>query len=63
LAVFKARAADLPLDPEYPADLINYILADCNLWAILHPKDLAQETAIGVADAISTSISILTLVR
>jgi non-ribosomal peptide synthetase-like protein len=56
LAILKAGAAYIPLDPEYPADRIDYILADCSVRVILTTKDLAQEKAVAVADVICVDL-------
>jgi non-ribosomal peptide synthetase-like protein len=52
LGILKAGGAYIPLDPEYPADRIEYILSDCGVRAILTTKDLAQEKAISVAEIV-----------
>jgi non-ribosomal peptide synthetase-like protein len=52
LAILKAGGAYIPLDPEYPADRIDYILTDCGVKTILTTNDLAREKAIAVADVI-----------
>ena len=41
LAVMKAGAAYVPLDPDYPADRIAYILGDCRVHALITTADLA----------------------
>jgi non-ribosomal peptide synthetase-like protein len=56
LAILKAGGAYIPLDPEYPADRIDYILADCGVRVILTTGDLAQEKAIGVTDVICVDL-------
>jgi non-ribosomal peptide synthetase component F len=45
LAVLKAGAAYVPLDPEYPPDRIAYILADCDVQALITTSELAGELA------------------
>jgi non-ribosomal peptide synthetase-like protein len=52
LGILKAGAAYIPLDPEYPADRIEYILADCGVRAILTTADLAREKAISAAEIV-----------
>jgi non-ribosomal peptide synthetase-like protein len=52
LGILKAGGAYIPLDPEYPADRIEYILSDCGVRAILTTADLAQEKAISVAEIV-----------
>ena len=56
LAILKAGAAYIPLDPEYPADRIDYILADCGVRVILTTGNLAQEKAISVADVMCVDL-------
>ncbi|MCO4849461.1 amino acid adenylation domain-containing protein [Bacillus vallismortis] len=41
LAVLKTGAAYLPLDPEFPADRISYMLADANPSCIITTKEIA----------------------
>lgn len=42
LAVHKAGAAYLPLDPDYPADRISYMLEDAKPMCLITVQDLAQ---------------------
>src|SRR5207249_3935725 len=42
LAVLKAGAAYIPLDPEYPPDRVAYILSDCNVKIMLTNGPLAE---------------------
>ncbi|NRN71453.1 Non-ribosomal peptide synthetase, partial [Kibdelosporangium sp. 4NS15] len=44
LAVLKAGAAYLPLDPDYPAERIEFMLADAAPAIVLSDKPLAYET-------------------
>nr|QEO74770.1 phosphopantetheine-binding domain-containing pro [uncultured bacterium] len=44
LAVLKAGAAYLPLDPDYPAERIEFMLADAAPALVLSDKPLAYET-------------------
>ena len=46
LGVLKARAAYLPLDPDYPADRIDYTLRDSGAAAVLRDADLAGVLSI-----------------
>ena len=41
LAVLKAGAAYVPLDPEYPAERINFILQDCEVHSLITSHRLA----------------------
>jgi amino acid adenylation domain-containing protein len=43
MAVMKAGGAYLPIDPEYPEDRINYILADSSARVLLTTRSLAAE--------------------
>jgi non-ribosomal peptide synthetase-like protein len=52
LGILKAGGAYIPLDPEYPADRIEYILSDCGVRAILTTADLAQAKAISVPEIV-----------
>ncbi|AFY93019.1 Pls/PosA family non-ribosomal peptide synthetase [Chamaesiphon minutus] len=47
---------ELRLDPEYPADRIDYILSDGGIETILTIEDLAQEKAIGVVNVICVDL-------
>ncbi|MEI7728886.1 MAG: Pls/PosA family non-ribosomal peptide synthetase [Verrucomicrobiota bacterium] len=43
LAILKAGAAYVPLDPDYPADRVQYILADCAVAAIITVSALKEK--------------------
>src|SRR5258708_4611414 len=43
LAILKAGAAYVPLDPDYPADRIDYILSDCGARALVTTAALAAK--------------------
>src|SRR5262249_46663168 len=45
LAVLKAGAAYVPLDPDYPPDRVAGILTDCKAGAIITSPDLAVKVA------------------
>ena len=45
LAVLKSGAAYVPLDPDYPADRIQYILADSGACALVTTQSLAPKAA------------------
>src|SRR5258708_26723614 len=40
LGILKAGAAYVPLDPEYPAERVRYILADCSATALVTSDSL-----------------------
>jgi non-ribosomal peptide synthetase-like protein len=48
LAILKAGAAYIPLDPEYPAARIEYILSDCAVQTIVTTAELADLKQIQV---------------
>ncbi len=52
LAILKAGAAYVPLDPEYPADRIEYILADCAVKSIVTTAELASLKEIKVKNIV-----------
>ncbi|MEW2626272.1 amino acid adenylation domain-containing protein, partial [Streptomyces sp. NPDC048106] len=58
LAVLKTGAAYVPIDPEYPADRIAYILADANPMAVITVEDsgveLPADTARILLDGLAT---------
>ncbi|MEW2624635.1 amino acid adenylation domain-containing protein, partial [Streptomyces sp. NPDC048106] len=58
LAVLKTGAAYVPIDPEYPADRIAYILTDANPMAIITVEDsgveLPADTARILLDGLAT---------
>ena len=43
LAILKAGAAYVPLDPEYPAERVGFILADCQASALISNSKLAMQ--------------------
>ncbi len=59
LAILKAGAAYVPLDPDYPADRVSYILDDCQARALVTTADLSTALpsffgAVVALDALST---------
>ncbi|GIF09359.1 hypothetical protein Asi03nite_68970 [Actinoplanes siamensis] len=46
LAVWKAGAAYVPIDPAYPADRITFILQDSRAAALIRSHDLAADLAV-----------------
>ena len=53
LGILKAGGAYIPLDPEYPVDRIEYILADCAVQTIVTTADLASKKAITVKNIVA----------
>ncbi|MEK5467298.1 amino acid adenylation domain-containing protein [Paenibacillus sp. FSL P2-0089] len=45
LAVMKAGGAFLPIDPEYPAERVDYMLADSQVCLLLTNTDMKEDTA------------------
>ncbi|UYM26159.1 AMP-binding protein [Streptomyces albus] len=43
LAVLKAGAAFVPVDPSYPADRTGYVLADCGARLLLTHRERARQ--------------------
>jgi non-ribosomal peptide synthetase-like protein len=52
LAILKAGAAYIPLDPEYPADRIEYILSDCAVQTIVTTAELANLKEIQIENIV-----------
>ena len=46
LAILKAGAAYVPLDPDYPADRVSYILSDCKVKALVTTRELGGKLAV-----------------
>ncbi|MFD6940904.1 amino acid adenylation domain-containing protein [Streptomyces goshikiensis] len=47
LAVWKAGAAYVPLDPEYPEERVAYMLADCGASLVVSRSDLTRAHTVG----------------
>ncbi|WP_223778405.1 non-ribosomal peptide synthetase [Streptomyces sp. 135] len=52
LAVWKAGGAFVPLDPEYPADRLNYLIADSGAQVVLGSGDCLDGLSTGAARAV-----------
>jgi non-ribosomal peptide synthetase-like protein len=52
LGTLKAGAAYVPLDPDYPAERVSYILADCGASAVITTQALAAKCGEGRARAV-----------
>lgn len=52
LAILKAGAAYVPIDPTYPLERINYILEDCAASLLLSTRHLIEKLQTGVASAL-----------
>ncbi|GJM42711.1 MAG: hypothetical protein DHS20C20_29930 [Ardenticatenaceae bacterium] len=53
LAIQKAGGAYVPLDPAYPADRLEYMMADAELALVLTTADLREKLPIGGETAVS----------
>ncbi|MFI9366842.1 amino acid adenylation domain-containing protein, partial [Kitasatospora sp. NPDC053057] len=58
LAVLKAGAAYLPLDPEYPAERLTYVLADAAPVCVLTSEGCAPALPEGVARLLVADLSV-----
>jgi amino acid adenylation domain-containing protein/non-ribosomal peptide synthase protein (TIGR01720 family) len=61
LAVLKAGAAYVPVDPEYPAERVAYVLGDCGAPVLLTTTSVAARLPSGDAPALRASSAPLTL--
>ncbi|GAA0229475.1 hypothetical protein GCM10009527_027460 [Actinomadura nitritigenes] len=52
LAIWKAGGAYLPLDPEYPADRLDYMVSDSGASVVLGTRDLAAPFAVAAGTAV-----------
>ena len=52
LGILKAGGAYLPLDPSYPAERLNYLMADAQVSILLTASALAEKTGAGTAQVI-----------
>lgn len=53
LATLKAGAAYVPLDPDYPADRIGYILENCQARALITVSDLAPRASASATEIVT----------
>jgi len=65
LAVLKAGAAYLPIDPAYPGDRIEYLVTDAQPKAVIghHELDAAEQSAAQLSDAALTDADRLSPMR
>ncbi|WP_344340626.1 AMP-binding protein, partial [Streptomyces rhizosphaericus] len=52
LAVWKAGGAFVPLDPEYPADRLGFVIADSGAEVVLGTADCLTDVPLGDARAV-----------
>lgn len=60
LGILKSGAAYVPLDPEYPADRVSYILDDCRVPVLFTTNDLAAKLSAHVEEDKTNSTAVVT---
>ncbi len=63
LAILKTGAAYIPLDPDYPADRIAYILNDCRVTALVTVSNFAEKLPVPACPILALDRLATTLAR